>query len=184
MIDCSPAAGQRRLQPRERVVIFKDDPSSGATLGYYGTVLDIHTSSIQRHPDSPEHWSYTVLIYGSGDRVDVVAGDLFAPGMMNFDHLPPDSDTSKPAFEIRVHGEIGKLCKEIRGAYRFLDREWRLFTFRKRDSQCPAYKLTFPLPGQGPRVANLEYSVPYDVNLDQSFIFQAIADLTGTECEN
>ncbi len=174
----SPTAGQRRLHDLERVVVVAEDPASGATIGYYGTVIRLHTSSLRLHPSSPERWTYSVFVQRLQDCIDVVATSLFATGQMS-NNLCSEVDASDHVMEIRFHSSLVWDNTEIDGAYRLLDAEWRLFSFRKCEIARPSFRLAVPVPDESSRAAELEYSVPMAHQLNEHFVFRAIAEMHG-----
>lgn len=52
---CLPTGsdGRELYSPRQRVIVFKECPVSGATLGYCGTIIRVRTRSICRHASDP-----------------------------------------------------------------------------------------------------------------------------------
>jgi hypothetical protein len=172
-----PTAGQRRLRPHERVVVIAEDPTSGATIGYYGTIVRLHTSSLRLNPGSPAQWTYSVFVQRLQKCVDVVATSLFATGQISNVDIPAEIDESNLVVEIRFHHSLVQGNPEVHGAYRLPEAEWRLFSFRKSEVARASFRLAVPVPDESSRAAELEFSVPFEHELDKHYVFRAIAEV-------
>jgi hypothetical protein len=179
MTRLGPSAGKRRLQPNERVVVIAEDQGSGATIGYYGTVVRVHTSSMRHYPSNPALWKYSVHVENLQDCIDVAATSLFATGEVSDAGLPCENDRSKPVIEIRFHHSLIEDNTEVHGAYRLPQSEWRLFRFRKSEVSRPSYQLSVPIPDELSRVGELEFQIPLWLCLDKSYVFQALSEVHG-----
>ena len=58
------------LQPGQRVAVFPDDAASGATIGYYGTVVHAEAESVRRSPRCPNAWRYQIATIAGLMNVD------------------------------------------------------------------------------------------------------------------
>ncbi len=179
MLRPGPTAGQRRLQPHEKVVVIAEEPTSGATLGYYGRIVRVHTSSMRLHPNGPSQWTYSVFVRSLQDSIDVVATSMFATGEVVNADLSTESDKCKPIIEIRFHSSVMQDITKVDGAYRLPKGEWRLFSFHKSDVMRPSYQLSVPIPDESSRVGIVEFLIPLRHNLDKKYIFQTLAEVHG-----
>ena len=167
--------------PHQHVIVFHADLMSGDTLGYHGTIVQLHATSQRQHPNNPERWIYRVSIPCLGRQLDVASIDLFATKALNDFHLPSETAASHPVCEIRFQSQIDEENDQIDGAYRMPSRKWVRFTFRKADQLHAQYKLSFELDGFQLGSGYLRYNVPTTERLDRQYVLRAIASIVGTE---
>ena len=77
-------------QPRQRVIVFKDEPIPGATLAYYGVIIRLLTQSVRRNQVSPDLWQYRVYVPYFHKCLDVNARDMYSTGGLDLSELPID----------------------------------------------------------------------------------------------
>src|SRR5262245_40650731 len=142
----------------QRCIVFKNDAVSGATLGYYGTVLHIVTRSLRRHPDVPDLWAYRVSVPSLHKHLSVSAQDLYVTG--EFDEAAIEDDPAQDnCCEIRFDQAPREDNGEIHGAYRLPGRDWELFSFQKREQSHATFELHMQVQGTGTGRCDLLYSV-------------------------
>lgn len=164
------------LQPRTLVVVFKESPESGATLGYYGTITRVLNSSVVRHPEQPDWWIYRVFLPHFNRHFDIPARQLIATA--NVDPTEPSRD---PVCELQFDSRPNADNDEIHGAYRLPSRDWDFFDFRKSDQSAPTYQLSMPLELPRKRASKLSYQIPSTEVLDRDYVLRAIGEIIGVE---
>jgi hypothetical protein len=73
------------LKPGQRVAVFPFAAASGATIGYYGTVIFAHPDSVRQNPHWPNSWLYRVTT-GAGS-LDVRGCDVLPLGSVESSFL-------------------------------------------------------------------------------------------------
>jgi hypothetical protein len=166
---------------QQRGIYFKDDPTSGATLGYHCTVVRVHSTSVRRFPDHPNRWIYRVFVPFFDSHMDISARELYVTGDIDTQELPPELQTRKPACEVRFDSELGEDNDRIDGAFRLPGREWERFSFRKCEQQISDYQLRVPVEGAGLGGGKLRYNVPMGERLDRHFVLVALSEIVGVK---
>ena len=168
-------------RPGQRCVVFKDDPVSGATLGYHGTIVRLLTRSIRRYPDVPDLWYYRVFVPALNRKVDVAAQNLFVTGEIDqsaTDERPPEDNVC----EIRFDYPPREDNSEIHGVFRLPGRGWELFSFQKREQSEPTFELHMQVEGVESGRCEILYSVPATERLDRAYVLKSLAKILDT-CE-
>jgi hypothetical protein len=163
------------LQPRQIVVVFDNNASSGATLGYYGTVVEVVRRSVQAHADRPDRWKYVVHIPFLNNTCVIRAADLIPT-----DEFDSGSTELGPACE--VHFDVDEQAKDdsLSGRYRMAGQAaWTAFEFLKTTCITPAFRLTLPaLYGKG-GLGRLTCCVPMETALDRAFVLRVLGNICG-----
>jgi hypothetical protein len=165
------------LQPGQRVAVFPTDAASGATLGYYGTVVKVFFQTVRAHPSDPSRWMYGVYVPAIRDEVELKGGDVVALG-------PAAEEGVEDGLAVRFETLPGVDNDELQGVFRPLRGDWGYFQFRKRRQPQASYQLRAPVIGPcsiGEGV--LVYNVPCEQRLDRCFVLQALAQVMGTTSE-
>ena len=153
------------LVPGQRVVVFPYPDASGATLGWYGSVVS------GRFPIG-----YRVLF--NGREIFVPAGDLLATKEVD-DQVAKRFGT----VWLRCDRHPGPDQDEIRGYYRREPREWAAFRFCKQTICLPHWE--FHLPVRVRHVVTdatapaLHYEVPCAWRLDLPLVIRVFKRLLG-----
>jgi|GEM_PF-5186911 hypothetical protein len=165
------------LQPRQKAIYFPEDCASGATIGYYCTILGLVTASSESNPSRPDLWIYRVALANSTGYLEVPAGCLF--GSNEFDSAETKDDTEKktPACEIRFANELCHDNEEIRGIVRLEGREWEPFVFEKWELPYRSYELARPVQGGMTKAGTLIYRVPSSQFLDRYCVLSALIEV-------
>src|SRR5262245_17179198 len=154
------------LEPGQRVAVFPLQGASGATIGYYGTVVgrledgrvDPRTHQVKR--------PYRVLFSGAVHLVDLVNILPLAP--------PPRShfldDEEGPLVELRFEEPAGQPSDEISGVYRIRGQSWGHFLFSKK---LAATELIESDSGLGESVT---WAVPQHDQLDANYVLRIFAE--------
>jgi hypothetical protein len=164
--------GQSPFEPRQHVIICLDDPESGGTLGYYGTIVRVLGRSKTEYPDQPDLWHYRVSIPAQNRKVNVPSCMLLATGILDPCEFA-DLD-GKIAFDERPHSDN----HELSGSYRLPARGVTYFTFRKSAAPVATYQLAMQMDSDPPE-SILVYHVPQKAKLNREYVRQAIFDLLG-----
>jgi hypothetical protein len=155
-----------------RVAVFLNDAASGATLGYYGTIVGI------RGKRMPSYWVHVPAL----DRVlRVSEADIL---VLRADKLEPLSDVASAwcleyeKWEIEFESPLGPDNDELRGKYRIGGRLKGRFHFLKRNQSYPTYQFAIPAQGNLGK-GNLNYCVPAKGVLDRAFVMHALSEILG-----
>jgi hypothetical protein len=161
----------RSLFKRQRAILFEDDVHSGATIGHYCTVVEIHPYSKWKHPDDPDRWWVRIFMPHLNEYREVRAGKLL--GMQERD----DSPLPPRRFQLEVDCQmISDDHARIEGQYRFGGR-WERFIFEKRPQSVATYDLYGQVEGANLKVGRLLYYVPNEHHLDRSYVRQALTEI-------
>lgn len=178
--ECWPTESDVRelYSPRQRVIVFKECPVSGATLGYCGTIIRVRTGSICRHASDPGLWKYRVFVPFFQACMDVAARNLFPSGRLDLAKLPVDDDADNQGSEFHIACDPETELDEIHGAYR-IGTVWYHFTFRKGDQPQPTFELRLATDSGISVAGSVHYQVPRDTRLNASFVLREIARVLG-----
>jgi hypothetical protein len=163
------------LQPRQVVVVFENNSASGATLGYYGTVVEVLPSSVNAHPDDPARWKYVIHIpFLNGTRV-----------LRGVDLIPTDESVATdlnlgPACEVQFDDHASASRVALSGRYRLANQTgWTVFQFSRSTCATPTFRLALPAPHGKSGSGRLTCRVPMDLELNQAFVLRVLGDVCG-----
>jgi hypothetical protein len=163
------------LHPRQIVVLFDDNSGSGATLGYYGTVVEIVRSSIKAHADNPDRWKYVVYIPFLNNTCIVRAVDLIPTN--EYDSINTELG---PACEVQFDKNDQAVDDSISGRYRIAGQSaWTEFEFMRTTCITPELRLTLPAAYGKGGLGRLACCVPMDAVLDRAFVLRVLGDMCG-----
>ena len=157
----------------QHVLICLDDPESGGTLGYYGTIVRVLGKSKAQFPDQPHLWEYRVSVFGRKEKINVSGQMLLATGIVDSAEFEQNLE-GKITFDARP----GSDNVELSGSYRLPSRGATYFVFRKTDTPVATYKLEMQLDTNRPE-SILLYDVPRNVTLNADYVLTAIRALLG-----
>lgn len=161
-----------RFDPGQHVIICQEDPESGETIGYYGTVIQVLAESKIRLPESPHLWQYRVSVPYMQRAITVPARMLVATGMRDGRaHAQPDW---KICFDRIPENDN----ETISGSYRLPNTGTTYFLFQKSDSDVLLYKLSMQIGETRPEW-KLIYEVPRPAKLDSVYVRDSIRKLIG-----
>jgi hypothetical protein len=154
------------LTPGQRVAVFQDEQASGATLGYYGTVVAAHTNG-----------TYRVFVPFYSRTIEVCGADLIAagPGV-----LKEGVTQAVDRLEIRFECELLPDNRELKGTFRRKGGPWHFFHFKRSDRMTPSYEFRLRVSPPSAEGA-LTYSVPKSCYLSRGYAVAALAEFAGTE---
>lgn len=156
--------------PPYRVVVFLNNAASGATLGYYGTLLERHNRGGGR---------YRVHVPALDQVVTVCDGDMLVVGGDKL-HQVSDAESewllANQKWEVEFASPLEHDNLELWGKYRIGSRLVGKFHFLKRNQACPTYCLAIPAEGNDGK-GKLQYFVPADRVLNREVVMLALSDL-------
>ena len=157
--------------PGQLVLVFMENDASGATLGYYGTVVAVETASVDKHPGQPERWAYRVYLPSLNADYRIKARHLIAT-----DEFDPVENLG-PRCELHFDGPPGSDNLSISGRYRLAGcATWSAFAFEKSLAASPTFQLSRPVrPPDAP--CSLHFSVPPDTELDRDYVIRALGEV-------
>jgi hypothetical protein len=165
------------FEPGQHVIVCLDDPESGGTLGYYGTIVRILGKSKTQFPDQPYLWHYRVSVPYLNRRISVPGQMLLATGIL--EPFEGDDLDGKIIFDIGPHRDNeDRDNDEISGSYRLPSSGVTYFLFRKSLGPVATYQLQMQIPPDRPE-SILTYHVPQNANLNTDYVLRAIRDLLG-----
>jgi hypothetical protein len=152
------------LLPGQRVAVFLDEQASGATLGYYGTVVSALDDA-----------SYSVYVPFLARTIFVRACDLIAATLDE----EANSTQSVDSLEVRFDPEPQPDNHELRGAFRRKDGPWHAFHFTRTSASTPRYEFRLQVSPRSCEGA-LIYYVPQTCFLSRGYAIAALAEFAGT----
>ena len=161
------------FKPGQSVIVCLDDPESGATLGYYGTIIRIFGKSKTQFPNQPQHWYYRVEVPYLNKKIDVPARMLLSTENLGRSEFKDERD-QKICFDKRPDQDND----EISGSYRLSSGSITYFMFRKSDMPVATYKLDMQIHANHPETLLL-YHVPKNATLNSEYVRLAIRELLG-----
>jgi hypothetical protein len=164
--------GQSPFELGQQVIVCLDNPESGGTLGYYGTIVRVLGRSKIQYPDQAQFWHYRVSIPQQNRRINIPARMLLATGIL--DSCEFADLEGKIAFDERPYSDN----HELSGSYRLPARGVTYFTFLKVAVPVATYKLALQMDANPPE-SILLYDVPQKAKLDRDYVRHAILDLLG-----
>lgn len=163
------------LQPRQIVVVFENNSASGATLGYYGTVVEVLSRSVNAHPNNPARWKYVIHIpFLNGTRV-----------LRGADLIPTDDTAASdialgPACEVQFDSDDSADHDALSGRYRLAKQTgWTAFKFSRSTCATPTFRLELPVAHGNSGSGRLRCHVPMDVALNKAFVLRVLSDVCG-----
>jgi hypothetical protein len=163
------------LQPRQVVVVFDNNSASGATLGYYGTVVEVVSSSVNAHASNPARWKYVINIPFLNDTRVIRGADL----------IPTDETAAPdialgPACEVQFDSDASAGHDALSGRYRLAKQTgWTVFRFKRSTCRTPGYRLAIPAAHGNSGSGRLTCYVPMDAELNQAFVLRVLGDVCG-----
>lgn len=149
------------LVPGQRVVVFRYPDASGATLGWYGSVVS------GRYPVG-----YRVLVGGREM--------FFRPeDMLAFDEVDETLSQDVRTVWIHLRGQPGDDQDEIRGHYCCYRGDWAEFRFVKHNRVIPRWELRLPARPAAHGAPALHYDVPCAWRLDLPLVMRCIKRILG-----
>ena len=178
--ECSRGCGKtlpNRDVRRYRVAVFLNDAVSGATLGYYGTLLAVC---------SRRRRSFSVHVPALGGVIEVPQADLLVVGQDGLHPMSAEESAwylAERRWEVQFDSPIAEDNAELRGTYRVGSREHGKFHFEKRNQPGPTYE--FAIPAQAsPASGRLLYYVPADRVLNREAVMLALAEVLDVDPED
>jgi hypothetical protein len=169
-------SARTELKPGQGVVVFTDDAASGATLGYYGTVVEFDGKSVERHPARSDRWKYVVYVPFLNSNCRVRASHLIATS----DSWPAESAIG-PAYELQFERPPDTDSGTLSGRYRLAgSADWNEFRFSKSDASAPHFQFAMPVSIWCTRPGTLRFFVPCDETLDRDYVLRALGQICGT----
>ena len=163
------------LQPRQIVVVFDDNSGSGATLGYYGTVVEVVRSSVKAHADNPDRWKYVVHIPFLNNTCIIRAADLIPTD--EYDSLSAELG---PACEVQFDRNDHAVDDSFSGRYRMAGQAaWTAFQFMRTTCITPEFRLALPAVYGNGGLGGLTCCVPMEAALDRAFVLRVLGDICG-----
>jgi hypothetical protein len=158
--------GRVSVEPGQRVAVFPLDSASGATIGYYGTLIGRLENGPRNAKTSQVKRLYRVMVSDWEERVDLA--DILPLGP-----APPSifaDDTEGPLVEVRFEQPPAEENVELRGVYRIRGRKWGHFCFSKN--------LQMRQPPEDAALAgeNVDYAVPVSDRLDATYVLRAFME--------
>lgn len=158
----------------QRVAVFPYADVSGATIGYYGTLLSVVAESVHRNPDCPDAWQYRVD--AAGCVLKVAGCDILPLG-------PLPAHGNDHGFEplLQLHFAAPPLSDnaELIGMYRFGRIDWGHFSFRKQPQESPTYRLRISATLDPAVPSILECAIPSEWRLDEGFVRESFVAILG-----
>ena len=154
--------------------MFLNNAASGATLGYYGTLLGTRGQRMT---------SYWVYVPALDQVVKVPAANILLIGP---DKLEPISEVesawqvANQKWEIEFECPLEPDNSELRGTYRIGSQLTGKFHFVKRNQSHPTYQFAIPAQGNVGR-GKLKYVVPADCALNREVVMHALSEILGVE---
>jgi hypothetical protein len=155
------------ILPGQRVAIFLDEHASGATLGYYGTVVVADYASA----------SYRVFVPFFSRTIEVRECDLISATL---DDCAQKVTQSVDSLEVRFESEPRADNHELRGAFRRKGGPWHAFHFKRTASRTPHYEFRLQVSPPS-REGVMIYDVPEKCFLSRGYAVGALAEFLGTE---
>ncbi|HUE74626.1 MAG TPA: hypothetical protein VMP01_27410 [Pirellulaceae bacterium] len=149
------------LVPGQRVIVFPYPDASGATLGWYGSVVS------GRYP-----MGYRVL--ADGREIFVRPEDMLA-----FDEVDEQLSEEVRTVWIYLRGEPGDDQDEIRGHYCRYGGDWAEFQFAKHARVIPRWELRLPARLAADVSPSLHYDVPCAWRLDLPLVMRVVKRILG-----
>ena len=156
------------LTPGTRVAVFLDEHASGATLGYYGTVVTAYANS-----------TYRVYVPFYVRTIEVRECDLISAEQGESNEAATQAVDS---LEVRFESEPLPDDLELKGTFHRKGRPWHVFHFRRSDRKTPSYEFRLqvsPLAAEGVLI----YHVPKTCYLSRGYAVAALAEFVGSERE-
>lgn len=157
------------LKIGRRVVVFTTDRASGATLGYYGTIV----GGLAREQLSDGSYSDFHYLVRVGSSVRRVAGDDLLP-TNDFDATIADQRRN---LEIRYESEPQELNQQIQGSFTIGSNDVGYFRFRKAPQPLLTYQLHIPTAFSRSGATILDVSVPDHEVLDKTLVLEVLTDV-------
>ncbi|HZN32483.1 MAG TPA: hypothetical protein VFB80_01645 [Pirellulaceae bacterium] len=160
--------------PRYRVAVFPNNAASGATIGYYGTMLGIC---------STRRCSYWVYLPALDDIIEVRGIDLLVVGPSALEPISEAEQEwliSERRWDVTFYTPIAEDNAELCGSYRIGTRERGTFKFQKRDQSAPTWQFTIPTYAS-PCRAHLRYLIPARHALNRDTVMAALAAVLDVE---
>jgi hypothetical protein len=166
-----------QFHPRQIVVLFDDTQDSGATLGYYGTVVEVDPNSVAKHANQPDRWKYVVYIPFLNDNRIIRGANLFPTD--EYDSLNAELG---PACEVQFETNAQGASDFIPGRYRMAGHAtWTAFEFIQATCHTAEVQLTLPAPYGRSGRGQLTCRVPNDTVLDRTFVLRVLGDICGQQ---
>lgn len=163
---------EAKFDPGQYVIVCEQDPESGRTLGYYGTIVRVLANSKIRNPESPNLWRYRVSVPYMQRELVAAGISLVSTGMFE------DSVDVEPDWKI-IFDRTPKIDNQtISGSYRLPCTGPTYFLFQKSDSDIVTYRLTMEMGEVRPE-SKLLYHVPQNAKLDSVYVRDSIRRLVG-----
>ncbi len=163
------------LQPRQIVVVFENNSASGATLGYYGTVVEVLPRSVNAHPNNPARWKYVIHIPFLNDTRVIRGADLIPT-----DEMAASDIALGPACEVQFDRDASAGNESLAGRYRLARQTtWTAFEFIRTTCATPEYRLALPAVYGKSGSGRLRCRVPMDAELNQAFVLRVLGDVCG-----
>ncbi len=171
--------------PGSTVVVFLDEGASGATLGYYGTLRGVCSSTMASNAHAPDRWYYWIHVPALEQLIAVEARNFLV--LRDVDGqpraLPPEEvarlDAAIEPCELKFDCLVAPDNRELFGRYRFGICERGLFHFRKCDQVEPTYRLVLPVEGKHAGRSKLTFQVPGRQVLDRSYVLRMLVAVLG-----
>jgi hypothetical protein len=187
----APAINLTPLAPGRQVAVLPSGEASGATIGYYGTVLSVFYGTVRANPRTPDLWRYRIYVYALKCECEVLGRDLVAFGSSIDDADGNSLALCSSASDAERDGVLGLAVRfettpaedneELRGAYRPPEGAWGSFKFKKRPQPFPTYRYRAPVCGRTDIAeGEVSYKVPAVDRLDRAYVVTALAVILGT----
>jgi hypothetical protein len=153
--------------------VFLDNAVSGATLGYYGTLLEhsIHRSGLNR-----------VHLPALGQVVTVAERDILLLGEdQSYDReMDAGWALANQKWEIEFESPLEQDNQELWGTYRIGSSLVGKFYFSKRDQPQPTYQFAIPAQGNS-GVGKLQYFTSSAEALNRDVVMLALSEILGVK---
>lgn len=162
------------FKPGQIVAVFTDDAASGATLGYFGTVIELNRQSVVARPERWHDWKYVVYIPQLNANYLIRAGHLIPTNQVQ------SIDRIGPASELQFDREPNADNRVVSGRYRIGGRAtWNRFQFVKTDDAFPSFQISMPVSLEADGASKLVYLVPEVEVLDRRYVIHGLKQICG-----
>jgi hypothetical protein len=154
------------IVPGQRVAVFLDEQASGATVGYYGTVVATRGES-----------AYRVHVPFLARTIEVNPYQLIVAELSDANARVIQS---VDALEVRFEAEVEPDNRELKGTFRRRGGPWHYFHFQRTAQPAPSYEFRLSVV---PRMAEgaLTYSVPESCFLSRGYAVAALLEIIGSK---
>jgi hypothetical protein len=153
-----------QLLPGQHVAVFPREDASGATLGYFGTIVALRRRTFTIPPHDPDAWIYSVVTHPIG-RYDVTASQFLVDLV--------------GGWEVEFDRNRGDESAAITGRYCVGRRNWAGFRFERGAVPVSRYELRLPAIPVTCQTPSLFYEVPLAVELNRDFVRRTLEELFG-----